>query len=271
MENKKEKIIDTVAEYGGAAVGAAVGAGIGLVVAGPVGAAMGSLAGTTIEKVFEVVGKDIKERRLSQNENRKIGSVFEQAQKRVEENLKSGRTLRTDGFFEEKADDRSTANELLENLLLTSQRESEERKLPYMANLYANILFDNSKTWKENIDRETANQLIKTVGDLSYRQIVIIGVLGAYQTKRITAPVRRTDNLGYFNTKFHYIASEVYDLYLKSYIEATEIVPYAAVIKPSTLSLHSYGIAMYNLMELWKLPKDETMNDVISYFSGRKI
>ena len=140
-----------------------------------------------------------------------------------------------------------------------------------MANLYANVLFDNRKTWKENIDRETANQLIKTVGDLSYRQIVIVGVIGAYQTKLITEPPRRSENLGYININFRYIASEVYDLYLKSFIEANEIVPYADVIKPSTLSLRGYGVAMYNLMELWKLPKDETMNDVLSYFSGRKM
>ena len=271
MEGKKGKVVDAVAEYGGAAAGAAVGSGIGLAVAGPGGAVLGSLAGLTLEKLFQGIGKEIKERSLSKSENRKIGSVFEQAKMRVEENIQSGRELRTDDFFEGKADDRSTADELLENLLFTSQRESEERKLPYMANLYANVLFDNKKMWKENIDRETANQLIKSVGDLSYRQVVIIGVIGAYQTKYITEPARRSGNQGYFDMKFHYIASEVYDLYLKSYIEATEIVPYADVIKPSTLSLQGYGIAMYNLMELWKLPKDETMNDVLSYFSGRKM
>lgn len=271
MDVKKEKIVDAITEYGGSATGAVVGLGVGSLVAGPIGAALGALAGTAIEKVFQRTGEEIKERSLSKNENLKIGVVFEAAQKRVASNLQDGKQLRTDEFFKKKGDDRVTADELLENLLFTSQRESEERKLPYMANLYANILFDHKDTWNENIDRETANQLIKVVGELSYRQIVIIAVIGQYQTNKLTTPQRRTDFSGYFDMKFHYIASEVYDMYLKSYIEASEIIPYAAVIKPNTLKLHSYGIAMYNLMELWKLPRDETMDDVLSYFSGKRI
>lgn len=76
MAKIKEKAIDTVAELGGSAAGAAVGAAIGSAAAGPLGAVGGALAGTVLEKGFQLVVAEIKKRIFSPREEQRIGSVY---------------------------------------------------------------------------------------------------------------------------------------------------------------------------------------------------
>ena len=96
LDNKKASIIDTVTEYGGAAAGAAVGAGIGVLAAGPVGAVVGSIAGTAIENIVKRVGEEIKERKLSKAEDKKVGSVYTLASENIAQKLSAGKTIRSD-------------------------------------------------------------------------------------------------------------------------------------------------------------------------------
>jgi len=60
----KEKIVETISDVGGSTTSALVGAGIGAAIAGPVGIAGGAIAGTAIEKVFQRIGEEIKNRVL---------------------------------------------------------------------------------------------------------------------------------------------------------------------------------------------------------------
>ena len=160
MENKEDKIIDKVTEYGGAAASAAVGAGVGLLVAGPAGAVIGSLAGTTIENGVKKIGEEIKERKLSKSESKKVGSVYSLARENIAQKLGAGKTLRGDDFFAESEGNRSTAEEILEGTLFAAQREAEEKKLPYYSRMYANIAFSTDVT------RPMANQIIKLLSNL---------------------------------------------------------------------------------------------------------
>lgn len=73
----KEKIVETISDVGGSTTSALVGAGIGAAIAGPVGIAGGAIAGTAIEKVFQRIGEEIKNRVLSKSENEKIETVYE--------------------------------------------------------------------------------------------------------------------------------------------------------------------------------------------------
>ena len=52
--------------------------------------------------------------------------------------------------------------------MLVAQKEYEERKLQYIANLYANIAFDDS------ISCEMADKLLKISSELTYRQLIIL-------------------------------------------------------------------------------------------------
>ena len=75
----------------------------------------------------------------------------------------------------------------MEGIFFAAQRENEERKLPYLANLYANICFDDA------ISRPMANQLIKIAASISFRQLAIAKVVKGNRTKSIT---KSADEIG---------------------------------------------------------------------------
>lgn len=254
--SKKEQI-NTISEMSGSAAGAAVGAGIGSAVAGPVGAIGGAVAGNIVEKIFSWAGSEISNRLLSRQEEKRITSVMDLAKKKIEKNFKDNKKLRDDDFFNE-VNDRSTAEEILEGTLIVTQKEYEERKLPYIANLYANIAFDKS------ISREMADTLIKVSSNLTYRQLMILSavefsqITGIEGKKESYKEVRGLNNVS--------VASEIFDLYRKSLIFSSEVILDAGGINPSKLVLGGYGTLIYNLMELPKFPlPDQCMIDAMKF------
>ena len=266
MSKNLNQAIDGVTEYGGAAMGAIIGAGVGSTVAGPLGTAGGALAGAVIENILQWAGNEIKERCLSKSEARKVGSVYEIAKEKITEKLLAGEKLRTDGFIESGVDDRSPSEEILEGTLFAAQRENEEKKIPYLASLYANINFDST------VDRNMANQLIRIASDLTYRQLVIMRVIGAYQTEDLQgAPSRRNTPYkvlsGYDNIS---IATEIYDLYRRSLVFSQSVILNAAGINPSKLEISGIGALIYNLMDLPHMPYNDLAERVIVFLSDRR-
>lgn len=173
MQDKLEKD-STLIENVGSVAGGAVGGIIGTVVAGPSGAVLGALAGTLIENAVKKIGEEIKERKLSKAEDKKVGSVYVLASENIAQKLLAGQTLREDSFFEESEDDRSTAEEIFERTLFAAQREAEEKKLPYYARMYSNIAFS------KDVTRPMANQIIKIAEQLTYRQLLILNAIGTF-------------------------------------------------------------------------------------------
>lgn len=260
---KKEERINTISEVSGSAAGAAVGAVIGSVVAGPVGAIGGAVTGNIIERIFSWAGNEISNRLLSKQEEKRITNVMDLAKKKIENNFADNKKLRDDDFFEQ-VNDRSTAEEILEGTLLVAQKEYEERKLPYIANLYANIAFD------KNISREMADTLIKISSDLTYRQLMILSAVGFSQITGIKGKEEKyTEVRGLNNVS---IASEIFDLYRKSLIFSSELILDAGGINPSKLILGGYGALIYNLMELPKfLLPDSCMIDTLKFLGIVKL
>ena len=262
MKDTKKKVIDTITDYAGPAIGATAGAGIGLVLAGPAGAAIGSIAGTAIEKTVARVGKEIKERCLSNSENRKIGSVYENSLIKIDSNFKAGMLLRTDDFFDADTDDRSSAEEVLEATLFAAQRESEEKKLPYLANLYANIIFD------ETASRPMANQLIKIASEISYRQIVILSVIGRYNYGMMQIPLRSQVFRGFDDYSDMSIAAEIFDLYRMSLLISRTAILDAASFTPSLLVMNGMGELLFRYMELQSASADEVEQEIIVFLTN---
>lgn len=256
---KSEQIAKEISEIGGTVTGSVVGAAIGTVIAGPLGAAGGAIAGGIIEKVFRWAGEEISERLLSKRENMRVKTVLDQAQEKIEKNFSDNKMLRDDKFFNEGIDDRSTAEEILEGTLLVAQKEYEEKKLIYLANLYANIAFDKT------INCQMADRLLKIVSELTYRQLMILKVIGFFQTNPI-APARRTTAFnkisGLNNVS---LASDIFDLYQRSVLFSNNAILDAAGINPSVLSIGGYGALLYNLMELANIPNDELTFEIITF------
>lgn len=258
-----------VAIEGGSSIAGAILGGAAGAIGGPAGIVAGAIVGTVCEHLFSKIGNDIKERILSKSEDRKIETVFSRAAKRISEKLEAGKTIRQDDFFSESIDGRSPAEEILEKTLFVAQREAEERKLPYLANLYANIVFDTS------ITREQANQLIKAAEEISYEQLVIISVIAFYQIARqqfgtinpkeqdfrqtAYKEVRGYDNIA--------ILTSTYDLIRRGIIFAHQIPIDVASINPSSLYIAGLGANLLNFMELSSIPYDQLTEKIRKTFT----
>ena len=104
------------------------------------------VAGTTVAMALKGVGQELSARLLGPREEVRVGYVYTLAAAEIAKRIESGERVRTDGFFSGDGTGISDAQEVWEGVLLKSQREPEEKKLPYMAHLLANLAFDVSLT-----------------------------------------------------------------------------------------------------------------------------
>jgi hypothetical protein len=244
------KMIEFLIESGAEITGASTGAFIGTAVGGPAGTVIGAMGGLMAEKAFSKLGQEIQERVLSKRENKKIGATSTYALEKIKENLSAGKELRNDGFFDEDYSERSKADEILEGVIFSAQREHEEKKLKYYGNLVANIAFDPT------ISSSQANQLIKISSELTYRQLCILRVIALNQSLHL----RSTDYRGAGISSFPLISllSEIYELYNKGMINCGGEVMFGITdVNPSKLKIQGMGVLIHNLQELWTIePKD---------------
>mgnify|MGYP007101914403 CR=1 FL=1 len=255
MENIKDKITNAVGE----AVGAAAATGIGMAAAGPAGA----VAGATIGSIISSIGSDILSRLLSKREKERIDRVNNATIKKIEENRKAGKTLRDDGFFSNSIDDRSSAEEIYEGILLASQKEYEERKIELLGRLFANIAYDS------NISRPIANALIKEASELTYRQLMIIKDVGILQIAAATGlDSRRQNNSGEVSGLTNVsIASDIVTLYHKTLVQSSSVILDAANINPAVLTLVGNGALLFDLMELQRTEIDDSEKEIMEFLT----
>ena len=265
-EDMKENPMDILVETSGKTTGALVGAVFSGAVPGAKGIAGGAVIGSAVETVIQWAGTEIKNRYLSKAERQKVDVVYRCAVEKISRNLILGRQLRADDFFEYKITERSSAEEIFEGMLLIAQREYEEKKIPYIANLYANIIFD------QKIDRGMANQLLKTASELTYRQLVILRVIGDYQFECLSDPplinTKYTSIKGNSNIS---IATEIYELYRKGLIfHRTALVSQAGMV-PAELKIGGVGECLFYLMELKDMRYDDVAETIIEFLTKEPV
>jgi hypothetical protein len=157
-------------KLGSSLVGSPSGALLSLAVGGPEGALAGSVAAPVVSWTLS----EFVHRALSRREQARVSGVLGVAAQRLEELLESGETPREDGFFTEKPGDRSTAEEILEGVLLAAQREHQEKKIPFMGNFYANLAVT------PGISPTHANQMLRLASEMSYTHLRLL-VIFAYR------------------------------------------------------------------------------------------
>jgi hypothetical protein len=161
-----QKLISGGAEIAGAAIGGA----LGFISAGIFGAAAGSAGGAVAAIMLKRIGDEVSNRYLSSREKVRVGGVIAIAAANIGERLRAGEKLRSDDFFNQRSSGRSSAEEVAENVLLTCQREAEERKVPYMGYLLSNLAFDST------ISASMAHFITRTAESLTYRQLCILRI-----------------------------------------------------------------------------------------------
>ena len=167
-DDRLRLLISKGAELAGGAAGPAVGTVIGSLLAGPAGAAVGGAVSTAATVVVKAIGHELSSRLLSPREQVRVGGVFTLAAAEIVGRCRHGESVRDDGFFDAGAGRRSDADEVWESALLKSQREPEEKKLPYMAHLLANLAFD------AEIGPAMAHQMTRAAESMTYRQLCIL-------------------------------------------------------------------------------------------------
>lgn len=252
-QNGWEKIIDGGSDIAGSVAGSA----IGFIAGGPPLAVLsGAAAGPIIGRVIKRIGNDMHRRFLGPRERTRIGATAAFAVQAIQSLEKSGKTLRTDGFFKGDQARRPSADEILEGVLLKARDAYEEKKLPLLANLYANIAFH------PEITPSFANHLVAVAGRLTYRQLVALSVAADSNYKKILRnrdyrgdrqAIQRTGAGGVS------LMTEIYDLYQEGLVSDDQGSAWISVadVNPAGFQLNGVGGVLYQLMGLGMLSTEE--------------
>jgi hypothetical protein len=240
------KLIGAGAEIAGAAIGGA----LGFLAAGPAGAAAGGAAGAVASSVLKHVGDEVSERVLSPRERVRVGGVLALVAAEVKSRIDSGQTPRSDGFFSIGGSGRSDADEVAEAVLLRSQREAEEKKLPYVAHLLATIAFDTG------ISAAMAHQLIKASEQLTYRQLCLLRLSAV----KDAFGLRKTDyrQQGQFRIELLQVLYECLDLYTRGFVNFGGPVAFGPTdVNPGQMTAQGLGAHLHNAMQLSAIPMSD--------------
>ncbi|WP_336490921.1 hypothetical protein [Methylobacterium nigriterrae] len=131
---------------------------------------VGALTAPFVAVNLEKIGKELISRRLGAREEQRLGLGVRLAYEKFKERVDRRDRVREDGYFDDDGSGRSAADEINEASLNAAMRAYEEKKIPYIANLMANICFDDS------VDRPTANTLVDLANRLTYRSFVIMKI-----------------------------------------------------------------------------------------------
>jgi hypothetical protein len=221
-----------------------VGAGLGALIAGPAGAIIGSVISPITEEVLS--------RALSVKEKSRVEKIKSYAISEIDRKIRSGSTPKKDFDFQK-------ASELFEGVLLKAKSTYEEKKLPYIANLFAVAPFTNTPI--ENI-----NQSLITAEQLSYRQLCLLEIINKTQFSNLSLsdkPLR--DEVPKINDeKFSGVYQDLVGLILLGLIGQTPMSNYigsfnnyAGFIIPAELFLYYPGRLLCNGMQLANIPEVE--------------
>lgn len=249
-EPKSRRTLRALITGGAEIAGGAIGGALGFLAAGPAGAAALGAGGSIAGLALSHVGEDIANRFLGPREKVRIGGVLALSAAKIKERIDAGEAVRDDGFFEPKADNRPEAEEVAESILLKAQREAEEKKLPYMANLLSNVAFDKT------VSGQMAHQIVKIAEVLTYRQLCLLFLFSGL----LVVPLRKTDYRGVqsFQPELMQVLYEAYDLYNRGLVSVGGEVAFGPTdVKPGVMRTQGLGAFIFNLMNLAKIPPED--------------
>ncbi len=244
-------LISKGAELAGGAVGPAVGTVIGSFLAGPAGAVVGGTAGAAATMTVKAIGHDLSSRMLSPREQVRVGGMFTLAAAEIVERCRTGESVRDDGFFDPGGGGRSDAEEVWESTLLKGQREPEEKKLPYMAHLLANLAFD------AEISAAMAHQMSKAAESMTYRQLCILQLSANRERFNLRQESYR-GRAGPISRELYQVLYEYHELYNRGLINYGGTAALSLTdVNPGTSTPQALGADIHHQMRLYLIPDDD--------------
>jgi len=207
--------VDDLIGLGTEIVGTTVAAAIGFVSGGPLGVIAGAAAGPVLTRSLLELAREIRSRLLGHREEVRIGATLTYFLETIKARLADGDLFRTDGFFDAGPTMRSSGEEIMEATLLAAQREPEEAKLRYLGRLLANLMFE------EAFDRPQASLLVRTLEDLSYRQLLLLELFlkpGGVIRDVNYHGLAYVDDDGPATARLAFVLSETFDLYTRGLV-----------------------------------------------------
>lgn len=215
-----------------------------------------------VEKLYESFINDLYENIYTSKESKRILIALYYSLEIIKENLDNNNVIRKEVFFEENLNNQCLAEEMINGIVISSRNEHEESKLKYYGYLLGNIMF------KDNLDRDECNRLIKLSRQLTYCQIKLINMYVISQTIQIPI-LQREDytKLGIRDYKLLGILQDTLDMIQKSILNGSgKLVLDVVQINPSKIKVQGVGTLLYNCMSLNKMPYDE-LEDMLELLS----
>ena len=246
-KDRIERLIERGTEMLGSGANAVTSGALALLVGSPEGLAIGGVLGKGVEIALNKVGQEISARQLAPREETRVGAAFAYAAAEINRRLEEGDMLRNDGFFDEKQAWRSDAEEVAESVLLKVQREPEEKKIPYMGNLFSSIAFE------PEFNLPYSHQLIKVAEQVTYRQLCIFKLADVKEKHGLRDEfIHNQRKLG---RNRYPVLYECVDLANKEYIYlGGETALGMGNAIPSQMSLQGIGADLFHLMRLCLIP-----------------
>lgn len=155
--------------------------------------------------------------------------------------------LRTDDFFTPQPDDRAPAETIFEGVLLNASNAFEEKKVPFLGSIFANVVF------RPDVSAGSANYILHLGERLTYRQLCILALL--HKSAQVTD--RRKWWQGYYSPQ----PSSLIALELKNMGEVLEPASNTEVAP----RLSSIGNLVFELMGLDRLELSDLMATLAAF------
>lgn len=239
------RLVDAGVEIAGGAVGGAMG----FLAAGPGAAALLGAGGVAAAIAMRQLGEEASKRMLGPREQVRVGGMLVIAAEQIRRRIEGGEQVRTDGFFQPRADGRSEADEVVEAVMLKCQREPQEQKVQYMASLVSDVAFDPT------VGADMAHQLIKAAEQLTYRQLCLMKLMVVKQQYNLRCTDYRNQRT--FAIPVLQILYECLDLYHRGFIHFGGSAAFGVTdVLPAQMTLQGLGAELYNRMRISAVPDE---------------
>jgi len=208
--------------------------------------------GFLFAKVSENVLSDMSNRSLSQREQIRVGGAAVLSINRISAYLQDGLPPRTDDFFIESNGRRAPSVEIFEGVLLKCKNEHEENKIPFVANIYANVAF------MEDVSIREANHLLHVAETLTYNQLCLLSLFSRKNAESIALRDTNYDEFLQIPHETETAIQEVFELYNSGLLNLInnpsnkdgEAIFGGSGVVPNRMNLTDLGKRYYALMNL---------------------
>ncbi len=244
----------------GTKLASAAGAGVVSIaitaLAGPSNVGAAIVLGSITSKSIEILG-DMAQRHLSDRERSRVGAVASFAISNIANRLDTGELPRADQFMF-SSNGRSDADELFEGILIKAKNEHEEKKAPYIANVYSNIVFN------DQIHIAEANHYLRIASNLTYRQLCILSLLSNQEAVSKLRNNDYTDVEGKVGAMQGSLLQEIFEtnqtglmtMQAPGFSSMDAVLDFTGIL-PSEMLLTQLGNRLYEVMGLKSIPRED--------------